>query len=361
MHNKEYYEYVGALHVHTKYSDGSGSIKKIIKSAKETGLDYVIISDHNNIKAKKDALEGWHNGVLLLVGEEIGIKRTEHYLAIGIDDPIVPDKDDDIRRSIEIVKLMGGFGFIAHPYGIKKKQFKLKIPQWDYWDDPNYDGIEIWSYMHDWSHNVNLFNIIYYYINPRKAIDGPPENILKKWDELCQKRRVVGIGVLDVHAKYLFPFFMFQFLSYKRAFRSIRTHILTPSKLNPNINESKSTVYNSLKEGNCFFADDYLADSKGFRFSANLDRKKLIMGEEYKMPEKAELLIETPSPSKIILIKDGKIFLEKNNSCFLTAEIGNSGVYRVEVKINDRPWIYSNPIYLREADSINDGKNVRIY
>ncbi len=348
MSKQEYYEYVGVLHVHTKYSDGSGSIKKIIKSAKEAGLDFVITSDHNDIRAKKEAPEGWHDNILLLVGEEIGFKGNEHYLAIGIDELIQPDKNHyDIRKSIEIVKLKGGFGFIAHPYGLKKNQFKLKIPPWNYWDDPNYTGIEIWSYMHDWSQNVNLFNIIYYYINPRKAIDGPPEDIMIKWDELCQKRRVVGIGVLDVHAKYIFPFFMFQFLSYKRAFRSIRTHILTSSILDPNLDQSKKTIYDSLTEGHCFFADDYLADSRGFRFSVKLNDKHLIMGDEHKMSEKAELYIETPLPSKIILIKDGKTFTERDNLLTLTAEINELGVYRVEAKIDNKPWIYSNPIYLR--------------
>jgi len=349
MDKQECYEYVGVLHVHTKYSDGSGSIKKIVKEAKKAGLDYVIISDHNNIIAKKDGAERWYDNVLLLVGEEIGIKRTEHYLAIGIDETIEPDNDDyDIRKSIEIVKLQGGFGFIAHPYGINKKQFKLKIPVYDYWDDPNYTGIEIWSYMHDWSHNVNLFNIFYYYIYPRKAIDGPPKDILKKWDELCQKRRVIGIGVLDVHAKYIFPFVMFQFLSYRRTFQSIRTHILASSKLSSNLEESKKLLYDCLKEGYCFFADDYIADSRGFRFYAILDDRHLIMGDEYKMPEKVNLVVKTPLPSKITLIKDGKIFIEKDDSCTLTTEVTNSGVYRVEAKIDNKPWIYSNPIYLRE-------------
>mgnify|MGYP001565695771 FL=1 len=74
MNKKEYFEYVGVLHVHTKYSDGSGSIKKIVKEAKKANLDYVITSDHNSFQALKDGAEGWYDDLLLLVGEEIGVK-----------------------------------------------------------------------------------------------------------------------------------------------------------------------------------------------------------------------------------------------------------------------------------------------
>ena len=347
MNKKEYFEYVGALHVHTKYSDGSGSIKKIVKEAKKANLDYVITSDHNNIKAVKDGAEGRYDDLLLLVGEEIGVKWSEHYLAVGINEPIKPDKKNyNVRTHIEEVKNQGGLGFIAHPYGLKKSLFRLNIASWNSWDDPNYDGIEIWSYMHDWSRHVNIFNIIYRYINPRKVISGPPEHILKKWDELCQNRRVIGIGALDVHAKYVFPFVMIQFLSYRRTFNTVRTHVLTSSPLNQDLNASKKMLYDSLKAGHCFFADDYLANSKGFRFEAVLDDKYLIMGDEQKMSGKANLLIETPLPSTIRLIKDGQVLI-KEKSCNLITETRDFGVYRVEARIDDKPWIYSNPIYLR--------------
>ncbi|MEK7398808.1 MAG: CehA/McbA family metallohydrolase [Candidatus Poribacteria bacterium] len=347
MNKKEYFEYVGVLHVHTKYSDGSGSIKKIVKEAKKANLDYVITSDHNSFQALKDGAEGWYDDLLLLVGEEIGVKWSEHYLAVGINEPIKPDKENyNVRTYIEEVKNQGGLGFIAHPYGLRKSLFRLRIASWNSWDDPNYDGIEIWSYMHDWSHHVNIFNIVYRYINPRKIISGPPEHILKKWDELCQNRRVIGIGALDVHAKYVFPFVMIQFLSYRRTFNTVRTHILTSSPLNQDLNASKKTLYDSLKAGHCFFADDYLANSNGFRFEAVLDDKYLIMGDEQKMSGKANLLIETPLPSTIRLIKDGQVLI-KEKSCNLVTETRDFGVYRVEARIDDKPWIYSNPIYLR--------------
>ena len=40
-------EIVVNLHMHTRYSDGSGSHKDIANAAIQTGLDAVIVTDHN--------------------------------------------------------------------------------------------------------------------------------------------------------------------------------------------------------------------------------------------------------------------------------------------------------------------------
>jgi len=343
--NQKYYEYVGVIHVHSKYSDGSGSIKKIAKEAKLAGLDYVVISDHNVIKAL--GKEGWHDGVLLLVGEEIGAKGSSHYLALNIKERIHPDVyHRDVHLYIEAVKRQGGIGFVAHPYELIKAFFRLKIFSWQSWNEKDFTGIEIWSYMHDWSHNVNLFNIIYYYLYPHKAIDGPPMDIIQEWDSLCQKRRVVGIGASDVHAKYISPFSMIQFLSYRRNFHGVRTHLLMESPLSHDLNESKRAVYNALESGHCFFSYDYEVDSRGFTFEADTEGKKLIMGDECNFNGKAELVASSPIPALIRLIKDGQVIIEKN-STQLVHEINERGVYRIEAHHNSKPWVFTNPIYLR--------------
>ena len=54
------HEYVGALHIHSVYSDGTGTVKEIINYAREVGLDYLILTDHNTVKALKEGCEGWY-------------------------------------------------------------------------------------------------------------------------------------------------------------------------------------------------------------------------------------------------------------------------------------------------------------
>ena len=46
----------GAIHVHTTYSDGSGTVPEVAAAAQEAGLAFVILSDHDTLKALE---EGW--------------------------------------------------------------------------------------------------------------------------------------------------------------------------------------------------------------------------------------------------------------------------------------------------------------
>ena len=53
-------EYVGAIHMHSVFSDGSGEVLQITKYAMETGLDFIILTDHNTIRALEEGYENWY-------------------------------------------------------------------------------------------------------------------------------------------------------------------------------------------------------------------------------------------------------------------------------------------------------------
>ena len=50
-------ELITNLHMHTTYSDGSGTHQEIAEAALEAGLDVVIVTDHNVLV---QGLEGYH-------------------------------------------------------------------------------------------------------------------------------------------------------------------------------------------------------------------------------------------------------------------------------------------------------------
>ena len=66
------HEIIVNLHMHTRYSDGSGTHKDIAHAAMKTGVDVVIVTDHTVLV---QGVEGYYRihprRVLLLVGEEI--------------------------------------------------------------------------------------------------------------------------------------------------------------------------------------------------------------------------------------------------------------------------------------------------
>ena len=47
------YLYPGIIHIHSKFSDGTGDIDEITKAAKKAGLTWVLIKEHNNIDMKE--------------------------------------------------------------------------------------------------------------------------------------------------------------------------------------------------------------------------------------------------------------------------------------------------------------------
>ena len=349
----QYYEYKGTIHLHSLYSDGSGTAPQIIKAASEAGLDFVMLTDHDSLEALYAGYEGWRDGVLLLVGQEIS-PRTHHYLAFNLRKQIRGKYRTDYQKYVSEVSAAGGFGFIAHPFGGKKPPwFTRKDHAWTDWDIEEYTGIEIWSYMIDWIDNVNALTLMYYILFPEKAIRGPRAETLRKWDEVAQERRVVGIGSTDAHAKPLPIFRFIKVFPYRYLFQTIRTHVLLNAPLPiQSVPDSKQLVYDALKTGHCFIAHDLLADSTGFTFIAeqkgNPDTPHLLMGDEAIFRSGTELFVSLPEPAKIRFIQNGRAI---RNVAGKSARlpIHQPGVYRVEAYYNDRPWIYSNPIFLREA------------
>ena len=345
----QHYEYKGTIHLHSRYSDGNGTVPKIIQKAVNAGLDFVMLADHDSINALYDGYEGWHDGVWLLVGQEIS-PLTHHYLAFNLNREIQGRCRTDYQNIVNEVAHAGGLGFIAHPYGGRKPPlFQAKAHAWTDWSITGYTGLEIWSYMIDWIDSVNILTFMYYYFYPEKAITGPRPEALRKWDEVAQRRHVVGIGSTDAHAKPLPIFRFIKFFPYEFLFRTIRTHLLLDTPLpTQSLPESKRLIYDALRAGHCFIAYDLLADSMGFTFTAEMKGVPLLMGDEAVFDGAADLRIAAPQPANIRLIRDGRPIHNANGKS-LRFPIDQAGVYRVEVYYKGQPWIFSNPIFLREA------------
>ncbi len=344
------FEYVGALHMHSKYSDGSGEVDEIAKLADEVGLDFIILTDHNTLRALHEGCEGWYGNTILLVGCEINDKENKnHYLAFGINETY--STRISAKEYVRKIKEAGGIGFLAHPH--EKRTLMEEHPPypWTEWNTDDFNGIEIWNHMSEWMENLTEENKYQSFLHPLKSISAPQKITLKLWDDLNQKRKVIGIGGIDAHAhKYnLLGFFEVEIFPYKVLFKSIRTHLLIDeeikkSKSKKNIEETKNKIYNALKDGKCFFANDYHADSKGFRFFAESGEKIFSMGDCIDGKPKVKLKVMVPvEKAEIRLIRNGKMIdsVEDNSAEFI---VNNKGAYRVEVYLSGNAWIFSNHI-----------------
>ncbi|MBI5747488.1 MAG: PHP domain-containing protein [Nitrospinae bacterium] len=371
--NKKFYDYAGAVHFHSNYSyDGNVSIDRIVEDAKSAGLDFIMLTDHFRLDAKRDGHEGWHGDVLLIVGEEIS-PRYNHLLAFGIREPIVTKRyEDKPQEYIDEVNNQGGFGIIAHPDHEGTELFGVKPFPWIDWSAKGYTGMSIWNLQTDWQDKLKGYpSAIFSYFFTSYCLSGAREVTLKRWDELNMARqahheRVTGIGEIDNHnAKRKFFGLNFYIFNFIYAFKTIRTHILTekPFNRNPLTHPSPSrgegegggedieTVYQAIKEGRVYVAQEYWNSAKGFSFSIGDGESEAGIGGEFLLKDKpAFIKVNIPAKGLIRIICNGeKIYETPATGCSL--DIKEKGIYRVEVyqKIfrKYRPWIYSNHINVK--------------
>lgn len=342
------FEYVGAVHIHSVFSDGSGDIRSITQAAGEAGLDFIILTDHNTLRAYNEGYEGWYGKTFLVVGCEINDKENKnHYLALGLDKIVstrLPAKE--IVRN---VKELGGIGFIAHPHE-KRSSMKEHPPYpWTEWDTDDFTGIEIWNHMSEWMEGLTEENKYQWFIHPLKSIVAPPEETLRKWDELSMHRRVVGIGGVDAHAHKhnLLGFFEVEIFPYKVLFKSIRTHILSDVKIDVSETDSTKTrnqIIKTLRKGRCFVSNYYHADAAGFRFFAEDGKTVSQMGDEVILKDTLKLRILVPRENtEVRLFRNGSL-ADSADGAETEFIVQSAGAYRIEVYLDGKAWIYSNHI-----------------
>ena len=76
------------VHLHSTHSDGTGTVREIVRAAARARADVVLLTDHDTLAAQRNGEEGWYGDVLLLAGEEVSPLGRDHYLAFGIDTEI---------------------------------------------------------------------------------------------------------------------------------------------------------------------------------------------------------------------------------------------------------------------------------
>ena len=104
------------FHVHTNRSiDAVHSPRQMVKWAKRTGLDAIVITDHNRLFSKSEAQHLTREfGILVIPGIEGGnIAIQKHWIALGIDRQITNGRIDSILSSI---RHNGGLSIAPHPH-----------------------------------------------------------------------------------------------------------------------------------------------------------------------------------------------------------------------------------------------------
>lgn len=323
-----YNDYRAVIHVHAEDSKHTGGTRaEVLAAAKKTGVDVVMFSDHRG--PKPETWSGLKDGVLFVPGSE--------------------DEDGKLRFPALDAAKENELKFICHieeRYDAPSEGF-VGMEIYNRHTDTKDDGdFETWFAQlignpERWKTFAELYKEF-----PDEIFgagtDYWPE-IFAKWDSETKKKPFTGIGANDAHQNQVFNGLMID--PYEVSFRNLSTHILAREL-------TDSAIRQSLREGHVYVSHDWLCDPKGFGFVAVNNLGVFNMGDPVTIIGNTRLYVQTPIPAHIKLFHNGVLKEEKSGDLMTNFETKLPGTYRVEVWLEadgeERPWIYSNPIYLKE-------------
>jgi len=339
-------EVVGAVHVHTRHSDGGSTTAETVAAAAENGLDFVVIADHDTLGARASGEEGWHGKVLVAAASEISTRRNYcHLVALG-HATTVPRFSLTVCGALERIRGEGGAALLAHADGRGLGGKGPSRQDWPYWSHPYLSGAEIWSYLQDWGKSFRLLRPSSYRLDlVAERIKGPPDWLLAYWDAEAEVRPFAGLGASDNHAKRLFPFRRCYF-PHRALIGRLVDRVRLAEPLSADGAGAAKQLMAALAAGRLIFARDELASSGGFDFRADLpDGRALRSGESAEFSPGARLVIESPVAAELRVCRRGEVVASATGKR-LEHRPEEPGAYRAEGRFNGKAWAFSNHVRL---------------
>ena len=342
---------MGAIHVHSTYSDGGGTVADIVRAGQRTGLDFVVLTDHDTLQPRFDGHQGYHDGLLLIVGEEVNTSAG-HLLALGVG------RDVDQRGPLGLPALVreisdaGGLSIAAHPTGRRP---------WTDWTLEEMDGLELLNANSDWRDDSVLElarALVFLPFLPdgvfNSLIDRPDEAI-RLWTHRALRQSVTVIGSVDAHERIpLWGERHLSFPTYERLFGLIRTYVITDTELTGDADIDEAMLVDAVRRGNCYLVLEGYEPAPAFSFELIRGAQRTPMGSSVGFQEGERLHVTAPSsgPVRIRLYRNELPLIETEGH-ELFVEVPGPGVYHIEVYQQrgtllrgerQRLWIISNAI-----------------
>jgi len=359
-------EICGALHVHTVKSNGAGTLAEVLAAARRAGLSFLIITDHDTRGYADEGAEGWHGEIFVLTGEEISVGAAR-FIVLGHAGPL--DQRQDMRAALAEIRAHGGLSIAVPPEDTTARLPMRMQPEAPAVSDAGaeppeaevdfsfpldlLDGWEFWCGLEDWARGrldrapmTDPFTRV-----EHVGLRGPRRPALRMWDGLAQQSRVLGFAGLNAHGRSWTSTAPSATLPYETLFKSIGCHALTPELPRDDAAAARRLLLESLRAGRFHTSHRGVAPPEGFRFIAELpDQEPLLEGGEGVFHPRAKIRVRLPEHAEIKLIHNGAtLFTSEGRE--LNFPVVAPGVYRGEVWISRRPWIYSNPIWLYPPSS----------
>lgn len=344
--------YKGCFHIHSAYSDGGGTLEEIMVAARESDLDFVVVTDHNTLKPLQEGKEGWYENSLLLIGAELSLDAG-HFIVLDVPPDFEWDRHD-AQGTIDRVNAVGGFGIVAHPDS---------QTSWKNWDVTGYKGMELTnlcSLFHQQSKDrpqrLLLDFARGYFKDTKRAMKRvmsvASDGSLERWSRMLHDQRPVGIGGTDAHGVVDLKVGKLHIPSYADIFKSLQLQIVVREEFDGDFQHDKALVYDAIRQGRCCTTYSIWGDPTGFEFTAKRGKTEVVMGESISksgLPVTLRAKIPGADTTDCRVYRYDKLILSTHRTKVLITA-GKPGAYRLEVDRHKGgrtiPWIISNPIYV---------------
>jgi hypothetical protein len=330
--------YKGVIHVHSHLShDSRGGEDEIVRAARAANLDFLMLTDHNDPAIFSSGMTGERDGVLVIRGAEIAC-RDQRLLAVGIQ-RFIDTRGLTCSEVATAITAAGGAPIGAHP-----NRFAL-------WDEPAVAGVEVWDLYDEavtdrWRYFAWAMDVLLWYgAYPEEILSRVirrPDRALAAFDDQTAKRRLTAIATPDAHQNI--RVLWRQVDPYPLTFRLAPVYVWAPGR-------TQDALLTALRQGRTYFAFELFRPASAFHFQG-VDARGAAwqMGDE--VPHAPGLTFEVYAPHRglITVLRNGQPIARAEGDR-LSAPAEGAGAYRAEVAISVRgqwrPWIFSNPIYVR--------------
>ncbi|HUF46307.1 MAG TPA: hypothetical protein VMM93_00760 [Vicinamibacterales bacterium] len=342
---------LGAYHVHTIRSDGSGTVDEVAAAASRAGLDFVVLTDHGD-GTRPPLPPARRSGVLILDAVELST-RDGHLVALGLDGPAPYPLGGAARDVMEDIHRMGGLAFVAHPDS-PKAELRWRGPA------ASSDGFEWLNVDSEWRNESPgrlAATLVRALVRPPEAVASLFDGRERPWS--TGRRAQVGIAALDAHGAgsreengqpggWLGA--MSPVPGYESLFRTLAQVAVLSGPPRGNAAEDADAIRNALGRGQSYTVIRAFADPGVLIMTAVEDGRPISMGESLAGGAIAfEAELAGVPDARVTLFDRGRRLADGIGRVTWEGQPDDEAVLWVEGRIggHDFPWIVSNPIFGR--------------
>lgn len=309
----------------------------VLAAARRCRVDFLVLTDIADAGEARE-LRGWHDGVLVLVAEEMRCDDG-HFLAC------------DARRAVGSVPLVGaalartwqeGGAVTGIHYEFENgRQRRSLVPALPL---ERVDMFALWSFFEDYLANVGGRSALQFLNRPDRVLKGPGRPLVRRWDAELARRNLAAIGTVNAMLRKDPLLDWKEVVPYELAFNTVRTAVLC-DELPEDGRLASRMVWRALRTGRSWIYNFAVGDAReaGFAFvSAKGDI--VTLGDHWNGNAKGGTIeVTLPVAAEVIIRRNGDPLFWGGAQDLMFPAPG-PGIYRVEARVDGRAWLYTNAI-----------------